>query len=176
MTKSSVSSFSMLPVVFVLMLFLLLSVLSGAIIMAGSNVYQKIADNMEINYDKRVSLSYLTTKVRQNDSKGNIYLTEKKFDDPKYGAMDVKLLTIKESDELTGFEYVTYLYYYDGFIREVFLDLDENGETIDFELGDGDAIIASNDFEFVRCDRCVEFVVTDPEGERKSTKIYLRSN
>ena len=68
LTKSNVSGFTLVPVLFVLTLFLLLSFLAVSVIMAGGSVYEKISENMDDNYDRRVTFSYLTTKIRQNDS------------------------------------------------------------------------------------------------------------
>ena len=165
LTKSNVSSFTLIPVLFVLTLFLLLAVLSVSVILAGSSVYEKISDNMNDNYDRRVSFSYLTTKIRQNDSDGNIYVEEKDGE---------QMLAIKEN--FWGDEYITYIYYYDGWIREIFLDV-VNGKTIDFELDWGDEIIKIEGFSFFFNNEAgkIEMSLTDREGNTQSTKVALRS-
>ena len=165
LTKSNVGSFTLVPVLFVLTLFLLLSVLSVSVILAGSSVYEKISGNMEENYDRRVSFSYLTTKIRQNDSEGNIYVEEKD---------GTQMLAIKEVfwDE----EYITYIYYYDGWIREIFLDA-INGKTVDFDFDWGDKIIKIDGFSFFFNDEAgkIEMMLKDREGNIQSTKVALRS-
>ena len=165
LTKSNVSSFTLVPVLFVLTLFLLLSVLSVSVILAGSSVYEKISDNMEDNYDRRVSFSYLTTKIRQNDSDGNIYVEEKGGE---------QMLAIKENFE--GEQYVTYIYYYDGWVREIFLDVID-GKTVDFEFDWGDEIIKVDGFSFFFNDKAgrIEMSLTDRKGNTQSTKVALRS-
>lgn len=183
MTKSNVSRFTLVPVLFVLILFMLLSVMSVSVILAGSGVYNKISDNMEKNYDKRVTLSYLFTKIRQNDSGGNIYVEEKN---------GINMLAIKEFyGEDT---YVTYIYYdpvpgdisesnknsdgseyTTGFIREIFLEVDKTGKTIDFNLADGEEIIKSRGFTFDLLDGRIKINLTDENGNVQSSQIVLRS-
>jgi len=168
LTKSNVSSFSLIPVLFVLTLFLLLSALSISVILAGSTVYEKISNNMDNNYDRRVTFSYLATKIRQNDSAGSIYIEEKD---------GVNMIAIKETDQFFGDEYVTYIYYYDGYIREIFFELEKDGKTVDFDLDWGDEIIKADGFEFKFSDQSdkIEMSLTDSEGHVQSTKVFLRS-
>ena len=170
LTKSNVSSFSLIPVLFVLTLFLLLSALSISVILAGSTVYEKISDNMDNNYDRRVTFSYLTTKIRQNDSNGSISIVQKEFIEHIDGKDIVKIvdmIAIKESELL---EYITYIYYYEGYIREIFTD-------IEFEPGWGEEIIKAEGFEFRFSDNehKIEMKLTDVDGKIQATKVYLRS-
>ena len=164
LTKSNVSGFTLMPVLFVMTLFLMLSVMSVSVILAGSGVYQKISDDMEKNYGRRVTFSYLTTKIRQNDSRGNIYVEEKN---------GTEMLAIKETDGTD--EYVTYIYYYDGYIKEIYLELDGGGRTIDFDLSDGEDIIESQGFEFELLSDRIKMNLTDENGNPQSAQIVLRS-
>ena len=175
LTKSNVSGFSLIPVLFVLTLFLLLSALSISVIIAGSTVYEKISDNMDNNYDRRVTFSYLATKIRQNDSGGSIYIEEKN---------GVRMMAIKEKYD--SWEYVTYIYYYDptpedtenddGYIREIFLEVESDGSTINFNLEDGDPIIRSKGFKFdLNGSGIIKMSLADENGNVQATKIVLRS-
>ena len=173
LTKSNVGGFTLVPVLFVLTLFLLLSVAAIAVILGGSSVYEKIAANMDKNYDHRVTLSYLTTKIRQNDSRGNIYVAR---------INGAEMLAIKEVYGLD--EYVTYIYYdsdpeeignKDGYIREIFLELDAFGRTIDFDLADGEKIIKSRGFSFDLSNGRIKMYLSDISGNTQSAQIALRS-
>ena len=168
LTKSNVSGFSLIPVLFVLTLFLLLSALSISVIIAGSTVYEKISDNMDNNYDRRVTFSYLATKIRQNDSAGSIYIEEKD---------GTNMIAIKEVDPFWDNAYVTYIYYYDGYIRELFFELENDGSTVGFELDWGDEIIKAEGFNFSFSDNEDQIVMnlTDKDGNDQSTKVFLRS-
>ena len=167
LTKSNVSGFSLIPVLFVLTLFLLLSALSISVIIAGSTVYEKISDNMDNNYDRRVTFSYLATKIRQNDSAGSIYIEEKD---------GVNMIAIKDIDPFWDSAFVTYIYYYDGYIRELYFEI-EDGKTVDFELDWGDEIIKAEGFSFQFSDNedQIKMSLTDKDGNDQSTKVFLRS-
>ena len=165
MSKSNVSVFTLMPVLFVLTLFLLLSFTAVSVILAGSTVYEGISDNMEQNYEKRVTLSYLTTKIRQNDC-GNIDIEE---------VNGINMLAIRE-DFWGMFEYVTYIYYDEAnkCIREIFLE-SEDGRTIDFELSDGEYIIGAQDFNLILSDWHVEIFMTGEDGIMRTSLITLRA-
>ena len=164
LTKSNVSGFTLVPVLFVLTLFLLLAVLSISVILAGSSVYEKISDNMENNYDRRVTFSYLATKIHQNDIGGNIYVEEKD---------GVPMIAINEISD--GEEYVTYIYYYDGAIREAYLDM-ASAKEFDFDWGE--EIIKAEGFEFYFSDdkEKIEMSLTDSYGNTQKTMVALRSS
>lgn len=129
---------------------------------------------MDNNYDRRVTFSYLTTKIRQNDSAGSIYI-EEKYDE--INKVNVNMIAIKEVDQFFGDEYVTYIYYYEGYIRELFFELESDGKTVDFELDWGDEIIKAEGFEFQFGDsnNKIEMKLTDSEGKIQSTNVFLRS-
>jgi len=167
LTKSNVSGFTLVPVLFVLTLFLLLSALSISVILAGSTVYEKISDNMDNNYDRRVTFSYLANKIRQNDVGGSISVENKD---------GLQMLAISETDEIFGDEYVTYIYYYKGFIREIFLTVENNGATVDFNPDWGDEIIKANNFSFDLTGEGIILKFTDSEGSEQYTRIALRSD
>lgn len=163
MTKSAGGRHSFVSVVFILTIFFLLAILSESVILAGSNVYKKIAVSMDENYEKRVSLSYIATKIRQNDVAGCVYAEN---------INGIETLALKE--DYDGFEFVTYLYYYDGYIREIYLDMYE-GSTIDFEPGDGDAVIRTEGMDFKVSEGRVEISVKDTKGRVQTLTIALRS-
>ena len=158
LAKSNVSGFTLIPVLFVLTLFLLLSALSVSVILAGSTVYEKISADMDQNYDRRVTFSYLATKIRQNDRTGCISVEQKE---------GVDMIAIKENEFET-----TYIYYFEGYIRELFVDADTA-----FELDWGDGMIKAEGFDFVFVENKneIEMSLTDSGGNVQSTKVYLRS-
>ncbi|MCL2814947.1 MAG: DUF4860 domain-containing protein [Oscillospiraceae bacterium] len=159
LTKSNVSGFTLIPVLFVLTLFLLLSALSVSVILAGSSVYEKISADMDENYERRVSFSYLATKIRQNDKTGSISAEQ------KYGA---DMIAIKENEFET-----TYIYYFDGYIREIFVD---TGTVFELDWGEGIIKAGGFDFAFDQNKNAIEMKLTDSRGGSQTTKVYLRSS
>ena len=158
LTKSNVGGFTLIPILFVLILFLLLSALSVSVILAGSSVHEKISADMDKNYEKRVTFSYIATKIRQNDQTGRIFFENKE---------GVDMIAIKENEEE-----ITYIYYYDGYVREILVDSD----TV-FEPDWGEGIIEAGGFGFVFLEdkNEIEMSFAGSDGKLQSTKICLRS-
>lgn len=117
--------------VFIMLLFLLIVFLSVMIIFNGNEIYSKINKDRETNYEKRVSLSYVSNKIRQNDKKGSVRI------DSLHGEHAV---VIKE--EYDGAEYETWIYFYDNGIYEMFTDA-----NMKFNLEDGIKILDIENFE-----------------------------
>ena len=118
---------------------------------------------MENNYDRRVTFSYLVTKIRQNDVGGNIYIADKD---------GMPMIAIKEFYD--GDEFVTFIYYYEGAIREIFLDI---GSVEEFDFDWGDEIIKAEGFEFYFNEdkEKIEMSLTNTDGQVQSTRVVLRS-
>jgi len=91
------------------------------------------------------------------------------------------MLAIKEKEADGAGEYVTYIYYTPassgdvGYIREIFLGVDNNGETIGFNLNDGEKIIESRGFDFDLSDGRIKINLTDADGNMRSAQIILRA-
>lgn len=117
-------------IVFVMLLFLTIVIMSVMIILLGQNIYESINDDRAENYEKRVSLSYIANKIRQADKENSIQLKE----------LDGSLaLVIKEVYENENYE--TWIYYYNNGIYELFTD--ENNEL---KLEDGMKIMSVKGF------------------------------
>jgi hypothetical protein len=128
---------------------------------------------MEQNYEKRVTLSYLTTKIRQNDS-GNVGIEE---------VHGINMLAIRESFEIMegwSLDFVTYIYYDEAnnCIREIFLDASDGMEidSVFRALADGEEIITSHGFEFYVSGSYVEIELTDEEGITHTSRVTLRAS
>lgn len=92
-----------------LLLFVIFAVCILAVLFTGADNYKKIVDRNRISYDRRIAVSFLTTKVRQGDLPGAIDIRQVQGQD---------VLILKE--EINGASYETWIYCYDGMIRELF--------------------------------------------------------
>ena len=97
-------------ILFVLALFGVFAVSALALVTIGADVYQHTVEDMSVNYDSRTAVSYITEKVRQSDTSDSISLTTLE---------DVPALCMlsRIDDEA----YCTYLYLYDGHLKELFM-------------------------------------------------------
>ncbi len=115
-----------------LMLFLLFCVTMLLVLVYGASGYKNISESMDEQYRERTCLNYITAKVRHYDAYGSIYLTD--FNGIRALAMDEAGL-----DDL----YTTYIYFYDGYLYELYAPNDNN-----LLPSDGRPIIAMDDVSF----------------------------
>lgn len=98
-------------ILFVLALFGVFAFCAMALVTVGADVYRHTVEDMSSNYEVRTGISYLTEKIRQNDSsKGGAELTE------FYGETALRL-----TQAIDGETYYTYLYLHEGYLKELFV-------------------------------------------------------
>lgn len=96
--------------VFVAALFTVFAATAFLVVLISAKQYQNTADSMKYNYEIRTASSYLAEKVRQNDSAFHIAVSELE-------GIPALCLTSVEN----GVHYTTYIYCYDGALRELFV-------------------------------------------------------
>lgn len=148
---------------FLLMLtFLLFSLLLAQ---TGATVYRKGADSLNETYTSQTALSYVTEKLRQHDCDGSVSLS----------SID-QIPALILSDDLEGASYRTYIYYYDGALRELFT---RASTKVTPEMGS--AIVELSGFHFkpltvssaVDSGLLLFLCVTGTDGEEQSELIHL---
>ena len=148
-------------ILFVLALFGVFAVSALTLVTIGADVYQHTVTDMSINYESRTAVSYITEKVRQNDTADSIFLTTLE---------DVPALCIlSRIDEDT---YCTYLYLYEGHLKELFM---KQGAS----LG-GQALPAGTDILQLKTlsmdyvtDNLLRICLQPPSGEQHTFYIKL---
>ena len=147
-------------VLFVITLFAVFAISVVVLTGIGARVYQNIVDEMQDNYSSRTSFSYIYNKIHQNDSEGNISIGS-------YGGTDALII----SEEIDNITYCTYLYCYDGSLKELFTRADQS-----FDPSYGTDILPLDAFSLTAVtDTLYRFEIT-PEGEAKETLfVHLRS-
>ena len=111
-----------IDVVFALALFCTFAVSVLMVLMMGASSYKSVTAAMDSNYEDRTGAGYLAEKIRHFDSRGSIAAG-------KFDGNDALLLR----QSVDGTEYITYIYYYDGYIREL---LTENNSGMTAEAGE----------------------------------------
>lgn len=133
MKKNSTHQFS-IQFIFVMLLFLTIVILSVMIIILGSDIYTNIKDERDSNYEIRVSLSYISNKLRQADNRKSVNIKT---------IHETPAIVINETYD--NFNYETWIYYYDGFLYEIFID-----EGTDFSLSDGMKVLKVDNFSIYK--------------------------
>ena len=97
-------------ILFVLALFGVFAVSALALVTIGADVYQHTVEDMGVNYESRTAVSYIMEKVRQNDTGDSISLTSLE-----------EIPALCMLSRIDGETYCTYLYLYDGHLKELFM-------------------------------------------------------
>ena len=144
---------------------LLLSFLLFSLLVAGTGsiVYQNGTDSLNKNYTSRTALSYLAEKLRQHDHTDGISIRE---------LGDIPSLALYE--EQNGTYYCTYLYFYDGALRELFTQASNvppaNMGTVIAELSGFTFSVESTPDG---SESVLLITVTDTEGRDTTARIHL---
>jgi len=120
---------SRIDMLFVLIVLCVFAVSALASLTFGGSVYKNAIEQSHARYDERTSLSYIWTKVKNADEYGRVFV------DIFNGE---KALIIEE--DLFGEVYATYIYFHDGWIKEIFGDT-----AYEYNLTDGQSILNLGD-------------------------------
>lgn len=147
-------------VLVILVLFVLFTATAVATVLIGIKIYGYSVNSMEDNYESRTMSSYLYEKIRQNDVDGAIGVA--------YFSEEMQAITLEEVYEDTS--YVTYLYVYDGYLRELTLSEAEGGQ--EFNPNAGQRIIEANSLNIAPVEeKLLKVTYETSDGEKDS--IYL---
>ena len=96
---------------FTMLLFLVFVLCALFTVLIGGKVYENINSRIEENYSGQVVLNYVANKVRQGDRADSVTVRE---------IEGVPVLEL--SQQIKGSSYITWIYYRDGAVRELFTD------------------------------------------------------
>ena len=151
-------------ILFVLALFVVFAASALMLVTIGANIYKQNVVNMSTNFTKRTAYSYLTEKLRQNDTTNAVSIGELE---------GIKALVL--SQQIDGTEYVTYLYLYDGYLKELYVRKDSfSGSAL---LSAGQDILALTSFHMEEASHHLIKLTLDT-GDQEPIIIYsaLRSD
>lgn len=124
-----------------------------AVLLTGAGAYRKLTERDTAAHESRVAVRYLTTRFHQAPSVG----TE--------DFQGVQALTIRE--EIGGRTYLTWVYCYEGFIRELF-----SAESANVALEDGEKILEAEALTFARADSLLTVCCTDGDGNMQQVLLH----
>jgi hypothetical protein len=146
--------------VFVLLVFGVFAAASLLLVMIGANVYRGAVKESGANNEMRSSLSYVLNKVRAYDEVGGVRLRN-------MDGLEVLCLTSGAEGE-EGL--VTYLYYYDGELREQYTFAEEP-----FVPGGGDVVLTPASFSMSQKGGLLTITAEDSRGRETSASVCLRA-
>ena len=145
---------------FPLSVFFVLAASSVALVVLASGLYSRQVKESSDSYSGRTALAYVTEKIHQNDENGAV----------RTGTFDgTDALVIRQSyDEK---EYVTYLYSYDGYLRELFIQ-----EGTEANVSDGRRILETKDFKAKEMSEGIFHLYCENEdGKKTDTFVSVKS-
>ena len=135
---------------FTMLLFLVFVMCALFTVLAGGKVYENIGSRMADNYTGSVALQYIANKIRQGDQAGMVKVIQ------------VDGTPVLELDQqFDGRRYISWIYYYDGSIRELFTPEDSG-----LGLEDGLAVLECEGLVFEQEGSLVTVETTGESGGR----------
>lgn len=151
-------------VLFVLALFGVFTLSALVLVILGANIYKQTVSHMTENYDSRMACSYFAEKIRQNDLASSVELGE---------LYDTEALVF--SQEINGETYATYLYYHNGYLKELFMKKDGNIGDNPLSAGNSIMKLDSLDMEMLS-DNLLKIYFTLAPGQEQHVYISTHCN
>lgn len=150
----------MIDLLFPIALFLVLAASSLFLVILAANVYRKSVAWEESNYGSRTCLSYVTEKIRQSDTDGDV----------ETGTFDgIPCLILRQN--FGDQAYATYLYSYEGQLCELFVQ-----EGVDVHASDGQRILEVNNFNITEQEKGIfKISCSDENGKESVTYAAVKS-
>ena len=145
---------------FPLALFFVLTATSVALVVLASGTYSRQVQDSEDSFVSRTALSYVTEKIHQADEYGAVYAGT-------FDGQDALVICQTYSEQT----YMTYLYEYDGYLRELFIQ-----DGVDAKASDGRRILASDSFSFEESQEGLfHLYCTNKDGSISDTYVSIKS-
>ncbi len=159
--RKSISKSRKIEFIFPVMIFFVFTLSSLVVILFAAQVYQKTVAGAAMNYNANTTVAYIREKIHQHDN-GRIGLAELDGCD-----------AICMRDEINGETYATYIYAYDGQLRELFIRDTAAGN---FSAASGQKIIDVESFSVEISDkRLLSFSCRDNTGHEASAIVGVYS-
>lgn len=142
-----------------LLLFAVFAVCVLIVLLNGANVYNRLVKRDKYSYDSRTAAQYFITRVRQADSLDGIRIED-------FDGNDALIL----SDDIDGEIYETRVYFYDGYIRELYT---LSGSEILPEYGT--QVLEAKSLKTEEKDGMIYAEITTPDGSSDRFSLYVRS-
>lgn len=158
MMKTNFSKSHRIDALFPITLFLVLTLFAFMVIVLASKIYENTTENSHRNHQARIALSYISEKIHQADDECSISVES-------FDSLDA--LTFYQTYKGVG--YYTYIYYYEGSLREIF-----SREGTSLSLSDGKAVLALQNFSMKKADEnLLYFSCTDMEDQIADSYVSI---
>lgn len=141
------------------LLFFLFSAVSLCVVILAASVYERTVRSADRGYELNTAMEYVSEKIRQSDEAGAI----------SAGVFDgCDSLILRQA--YGGQTYTTYIYAYDGTLRELFL---KDGASAPASAGT--ELIEASDFQaHILSETLLQIQFTSKNGEQRNTILSPR--
>lgn len=158
---------SKIHTLFTLAAFCLFAATLLLVLLLGANAYRGAGARAAAAYDQRIALDYIAAKIRHHDSAGVLLCAD--FYHPALPAAEAGIPALYLMQEYAGISYYTRIYFYDGYIRELFAEA-----GLDFAPADGQALLPAEELRFAWRQGLIE-IVCRAGGKEERLLISPRS-
>lgn len=138
-----------------LLLFGVFATCVAMVLIVGADVYRRLVARDQTVYNRNTCMQYVATRVRQAEEPDWISVEE-------FGGVNALAL----SDSLG---YITRIYYYDGYIMELYTKADNI-----LSPKAGEQVIEAGGLDFTMENGLLTITVMDPEGEQSTLRLSVR--
>lgn len=157
--KKHISNKFSIQFIFIMLLFLIIVILSVMIINLGKEIYISINNDRTNNYELRVSLSYISNKIRQADKENMVDIRDFNGN---------QAIVIKETYD--GLSYENWIYYNENNIYEILID-----EGQSFGIYDGMKVLEADNFDISKINDNLYKISVEEEGRSSDLVLSLYS-
>lgn len=143
---------------FALLLFGVFAACVLSVLLTGASAYRRLTTRDQQAYEQRTCTQYLATKVRQASSPQSISLSS-------FGAGDALIL----SQDIEGERYLTRIYCWDGWLRELFTSA--NGS---FSPEDGEKVLPAQQLTLALEDDLLSITIIDQADHVSHLLLSIR--
>ena len=142
-----------------LLLFMVFTTCIVTVLLIGADGYRTFQSRDQAAFERRITVQYLTTRIRQNDVTDGVSVGE-------FAGKDTLFLC----EALDGKMYHTRIYCHDGYLRELFCEAD-----MEFAPDAGEKIMELKDLQFHLTGNLLTVIITYPDDSSETVLLQLRS-
>lgn len=135
------------------------------VLLFGAESYRGLSHRDRQSYQQRTAVQYLTTRIRQSDADGLVFVGD--FDTAQPNAAGDTLFIC---EMLNGRTYYTRVYCHEGYLCELFAEASEA-----FEPGDGQRVLQAEGLQITQQGQVLTMKLTFADGETAVFRVTCRA-
>ena len=148
-----------------LLIFLIFTICILTVLLTGADIYKKISLRDQNSFQRRTTVQYLTTRIRQSDTEGMVFVGDFNAED-----MGDTGDTLFLKEEINGRTFFTRIYCHEGYLYELFSEA-----GLETSKQYGEKILKVNALNFTIRGNLLYIEVTHADSEIETLILQLHS-